>query len=69
MKKTRSNTEINKVEYALNSAEGAEDVLIICFDHNGEMSLHSTITNGPEILWSLELAKQQVLEMGQPEDA
>lgn len=61
--------KMHKVEYVLESAQGAEDVLIICFAADGEMSLHSTITNGPEILWSLELAKQQVLEMGQPEDA
>ncbi len=69
MKKARNNMEQNRVEYALSNAQAAEDVLIICFARDGEMSLHSTITNGPEILWSLELAKQQVLEMGQPEDA
>jgi hypothetical protein len=60
---------MDKVEFALSEAQGYADVLIICFDHNGEMTLKSTITNGPEILWSLELAKQQILEMGQPEDA
>ena len=60
---------MDKVEYALDSAQGSSDVVIICFDRSGEMSLHSTITNGPEILWSLELAKMQILEMGQPEDA
>lgn len=60
---------MDKVEFALSEAQGAQDVLIICFDHNGEMFLKSTITNGPEILWSLELAKMQILEMGQPGDA
>lgn len=60
---------MNKVEYILSQAQTAEDVIIICFAETGEMSLHSTITTGPEILWSLELAKQQILEMGQPEDA
>jgi hypothetical protein len=61
--------EMDKVEYALAQAHAAADVVIICFDSSGEMSLHSTITNGPEILWALELVKSQVLEMGQPEDA
>lgn len=61
--------EMDKVEYALSEAQGSQDVVIICFDSNGEMSLRSTITSGPEILWSLELAKMQILEMGQPEDA
>ena len=60
---------MNKVEYVLSEAQSAEHVIVICFDSMGEMSLHSTITTGPEILWSLELAKQQILEMGQPEDA
>ena len=66
---TKLNMEMSRVEYALNNAQTAEEVLIICFDSDGAMSLHSTITNGPQILWSLELAKQQILEMGQPEDA
>jgi hypothetical protein len=61
--------EMDKVEYVLAQAQSAENVVAICFDTDGEMSLYSTITNGPEILWSLEIAKSQVLEMGQPEDA
>lgn len=60
---------MDKVEYALAEAQTASDVIIICFDEVGEMSLHSTITKGPDILWALELAKAQILEMGQPEDA
>jgi hypothetical protein len=61
--------EMDKVEYVLAQAQSAENVVVICFDVDGEMALYSTITNGPEILWSLEIAKSQVLEMGQPEDA
>jgi hypothetical protein len=60
---------MSRVEYALAEAQTAEDVIIICFDEYGELSLHSTITRGPDILWALELAKMQILEMGQPEDA
>lgn len=60
---------MNKVEYVLSEAQSAEDVIIICFDSEGEMSMHSTIPRGPDILWAMELAKLQVLEMGQPEDA
>lgn len=63
------NMQMDKVEYALSQAQGSEDVLIICFDTDGTMALKSTITTGPEILWALELAKSQVLEMGQVEDA
>lgn len=61
--------EMGKVELALSAAQAAEEVVIICFDAMGEMSLHSTITKGPDILWALELCKQQILEMGQVEDA
>lgn len=60
---------MSKVEHALSEAQGADEVIIICFDSEGEMSMHSTITRGPDILWSLELAKSQALEMGRPEDA
>lgn len=60
---------MTKVEYVLSEAQAADDVIAICFSDTGELSMHSTITNGPEILWALELAKQQILEMGQPEDA
>lgn len=67
MRKEKS--EMDKVEYVLAQAQSSDNVVAICFDNQGEMSLYSTITNGPEILWSLELAKSQVLEMGQPEDA
>lgn len=60
---------MNKVEHVLSEAQTAENVIVICFDESGEMSLHSTITRGPDILWAMELAKSQILEMGQPEDA
>lgn len=61
--------EMSKVEFALSQAQTAEDVIVVCFDSEGEMSMHSTITRGPDILWALELSKNYVLEMGQPEDA
>ncbi|NBW11683.1 MAG: hypothetical protein EBR82_26990 [Caulobacteraceae bacterium] len=60
---------MSRVEHALAEAQTAEDVVIISFDESGEMSLHSTLTRGPDILWALELAKMQIIEMGQPEDA
>lgn len=68
-KKNPMSLEMGKVEFALSQAQTAEDVIVLCFDTYGEMSLHSTITKGPDILWALEMVKQQVLEMGQPEDA
>lgn len=63
------NMQMTKVEHALWQAQGSEDVVIICFDKDGDMSIKSTITNGPEILWAVELMKSHILEMGHPEDA
>lgn len=60
---------MTKVEYLFSEIPQAEDAIVICFSDEGEMSLHSTIKRGPDILWALELAKDQILEMGQPEDA
>ena len=63
------NMQMSKVEFLFSEIPPSEDAIVIVFDDIGEMSLHSTLTKGPDILWALELAKAQVLEMGQPEDA
>ena len=63
------NMQMSKVEFLFSEIPPSEDAIVITFDDVGEMSLHSTLTKGPDILWALELAKAQVLEMGQPEDA
>lgn len=63
------NMRMNKVEFFFSEIPPSEDAIVIRFDDDGSMSLHSTIGKGPDILWALELAKMQVLEMGQPEDA
>lgn len=59
---------MTKVEYALAGAQTADDVIIICLDTKGYIGVRSTLVNGPDILWAMELAKQQILEMGQPTD-
>ncbi len=63
------NMQMNKVEFLFSEIPPSEDAVVISFAESGEMSLYSTLTKGPDILWALELAKGQVLEMGQPEDA
>ncbi len=63
------NMQMNKVEFLFSEIPPSEDAIVISFAESGELSLHSTLTKGPDILWALELAKSQVLEMGQPEDA
>jgi hypothetical protein len=57
-----------KVEAVLEQAATLSDVIVIGFDEEGEMSLFSTVIEGPNILWALELAKSQILEMGVPTD-
>jgi hypothetical protein len=63
------NMQMNKVEFLFSEIPPSEEAIVISFAESGELSLHSTLTKGPDILWALELAKSQVLEMGQPEDA
>lgn len=63
------NMQMNKVEFLFSEIPPAEDAIVISFSDTGELSLHSTLTKGPDILWALELAKTQILEMGQAEDA
>jgi ribonuclease HIII len=57
-----------KVEHILEQASTMSDVIVIGFDEEGEMSLFSTVIEGPNILWAIELAKSQILEMGVPTD-
>jgi hypothetical protein len=59
---------MTKVEFALAEAQDSEDVVIICFSKEGDMTIKSTITSGPEILWAVELMKSHILEMGTPLD-
>lgn len=61
--------KMGKVEFLFSEIPQAEEAIVISFDADGEMMLHSTIKRGPDILWALEMAKGHVLEMGQPEDA
>lgn len=58
----------SRVETVLERAATLADVIVIGFDDEGEMSLFSTVIEGPNILWALELAKSQILEMGVPTD-
>lgn len=59
---------MSKVEYLLSEVPPSEEAIVISFNDEGEMTLHSTIKRGPDILWALEMAKGHVLEMGQPSD-
>lgn len=59
---------VTKVEAVLEQASTLSDVIVVGFDEEGEMSLFSTLIEGPNILWALELAKSQILEMGVPTD-
>ena len=60
---------MTKVEFLFSEIPPCEDAIVIGFNEEGELCLYSTLNKGPDILWALELAKMQVLEMGQPEDA
>lgn len=57
-----------KVEHVLEEASTLSDVIVIGFNEEGELSLFSTLVEGPHILWAIELAKSQILEMGCPTD-
>jgi hypothetical protein len=55
--------EMSAVDQVLSDAHGADDVIVICV-HDGEISVVSSITYPPDILWSLEMAKANCLEIG-----
>lgn len=51
------------VSDALASAEGAEEVLVICLKGESGVEMHTTMSYPPDMLWLLEIAKEQVMEM------
>lgn len=55
----------------LGAAERASltQVVIIGYEPDGEMFFSSSIANGPDVLWLLELAKRRLLDIGAGEDA
>ena len=50
----------------LDAAKGhlTDGVVIIGFDGNGEFYFASSIADGGEVLWLLEMSKKQLLENG-----
>lgn len=49
----------------LNKAVGqTKAVVIVGWDHDGELFFSSSEPGGPEVLWLLEKAKQALLEIG-----
>lgn len=56
---------ISPVEECLFAAMDAEDVLVLSIDKEGEITLHTTMKYGPDILWTLEHARHTTLLMAQ----
>ena len=43
-----------------------KEVVILGFDKAGDFFFSASKSGGPDVLWLLELAKKQLLEMGDP---
>lgn len=53
------------VEAALKAAGefGADDVMILCSDSNGDMRIFTTLTYAPDMLWVVSKSQAAILEM------
>lgn len=51
------------VSEALACAEGADEVLVIALNADTGVEMHTSITYPPDMLWLLEIAKDQIKEM------
>lgn len=55
-------------ERVLTSAIGAvKDAVVIGWDKDGEFYFASSIANGPDVNWLLDLAKKKLIEIGDGE--
>lgn len=64
-------TKLNRLpERVLNAAleSDLEDVVIIGYDKDGEFYFASSVADGAEANWLLDLAKKELLEIGSPDD-
>lgn len=48
---------------ALEAAAGCQAVLIIGVEPTGQVALYSSMQYAPDLLWAIELARLQIVEM------
>lgn len=46
--------------------ENMSSAVVMGYDENGEFYLATSISHGPDVLWLLELAKEQLFDMCRP---
>jgi len=59
---TRLDVPVTRVLEGVVEAE-VDRVVVIGWDSDGELYFASSFANGPEILWLLELAKKELMEV------
>ena len=61
--------ELTGVESVCADIQQYDSVIAICMDKEGAITVHSTITYPPDLLWAIEQAKSQLFELGGMYDA
>lgn len=56
--------EVSAIESVSHDILGYSNVIAICMDKDGNVTVHSTIHYPPDILWAMEQAKLQLFECG-----
>lgn len=61
--------ELTAVESVCADIQEYKNVIAICMDADSNITVHSTMTYPPDLLWAIEQAKAQLFDMGVDYDA
>lgn len=61
--------QMTNVESVAADIQQYDSVIAICMDKEGSITVHSTITYPPDLLWAIEQAKNQLFDLGGGYDA
>jgi len=64
MVKKMKNPELTSVESVCASIQAYDNVIAICMDKESNITVHSTMTYPPDLLWAIEQAKNQLFDLG-----
>jgi hypothetical protein len=64
MVKSMKEKEMTGIESVAADIQGYENVIAICMDKEGAITVHATMSYPPDLLWAIEQARNQLFDLG-----
>lgn len=61
--------ELTGVESVAADIQGYDNVIAICMDKEGAITVHATMAYPPDLLWAIKQAEMQLFDLGGSYDA